>query len=60
MKTLACREAGFDCNDIIEGDTDEEVMERATDHAMSKHNVKPEDFTPEFKEKIRRLIASAS
>jgi len=60
MKILACRQAGFDCEEIIKGDTDDEVMERAANHAMTKHNVKSEDFTPEFKEKIRRLIASAS
>lgn len=60
MKTFACRQAGFDCEEVIKGDTDDEIMEMATNHAMGKHNMKSEDFTPEFKEKIRRLIASAS
>ena len=60
MKTFACRQVGFDCEEVIRGATEDEVMERATNHAMTQHNVKSEDFTPEFKEKIRRLIASAS
>lgn len=59
MRVLACRDCGFDCDEIIKGNTDDEVMQLATKHATGKHNLKSEDFSPEFKEKIRRLIASA-
>jgi hypothetical protein len=48
MKTLSCREAGFDCSHVVTGETEE--------HATTVHGMKKEDFTPEFKEKLRSLM----
>jgi predicted small metal-binding protein len=56
MKTITCREAGFDCDYVVKGETDEEVMKSGAEHAMKDHGYKPEDITPEFKEKVRGLI----
>lgn len=28
MKTLACREAGFDCDFIVTGETEEEIFQK--------------------------------
>jgi predicted small metal-binding protein len=59
MKTINCREAGFDCNYIVKGETEEEVMKNGAEHAMKDHGMKEEDITPEMKQKIRGLIRSS-
>ena len=59
MKTINCREAGFDCDYIVRGETEEEVMKNGAEHAMKEHGMKEEDITPEMKQKIRGLIRSS-
>ena len=56
MKTITCHEVGFDCDSVVKGETEEEVMKRGAEHAMKDHGMKEEDITPEFKEKVRGLI----
>jgi predicted small metal-binding protein len=56
MKTISCREAGFECDWIVKGQTEEEVIKNAAKHAIKEHGVKSEDITPEMKEKIRALV----
>jgi len=53
MKTLNCRDAGFDCNAQIQAETDEEVLTQAADHASSVHGV---TVTPELAEGLKTLI----
>jgi predicted small metal-binding protein len=59
MKTITCREAGFECDHVVKGETEEEVMTNGAEHAMKKHGMKAEDITPEFKEKVRALIRNS-
>lgn len=59
MKTITCREAGFDCDHIVKGQTEDEVLNNGITHAKNDHNMKEEDITPEMKEKIRGLIRSS-
>lgn len=59
MKTITCRDAGFDCDYIVKGETEEEVMKRGAEHAMKDHDMKEEDITLEFKEKVRGLIRTS-
>jgi len=56
MKTISCREAGFECDCIVKGQTEKEVINNAAEHAIKEHGVKSEDITPEMKEKIRALV----
>ncbi len=56
MKTISCREAGFDCDHIVKGESEEEVMKNGAEHAMNVHGMKEEDITPEMKQKIKGLI----
>lgn len=56
MKTLNCKDAGFDCDIVIEGETEGEIMSKAGEHAMKDHNLKSEDMTPELQTKIRDQI----
>jgi predicted small metal-binding protein len=57
MKTLSfCREAGFDCDHVVKGETDEEILMNSQQHALSDHGMKLETFTTQFKDKLRDLI----
>ncbi|XBA03239.1 DUF1059 domain-containing protein [Fibrella sp. ES10-3-2-2] len=53
MKTLNCRDAGFDCDAKIQAETDEEIMAQAATHASSVHGV---TVTPELAEGLKSLI----
>jgi predicted small metal-binding protein len=44
MKTLSCREAGFDCDYLVKGETEEEIFRNGEQHAMSDHGMKQEDL----------------
>lgn len=59
MKTLSCREAGFDCDYVVKGETEEEIFKNGAEHATKDHGLKPEDITPQFKEKLRGLIRNS-
>ncbi len=59
MKTINCREAGFECDHVVKGETDEEVLKNGMEHAKKDHNMKEEDITPEMKEKIKSIIRSS-
>ncbi len=37
MKTITCREAGFDCGYVVKGETEEEVMKRGAEHGKNVH-----------------------
>jgi predicted small metal-binding protein len=56
MKTVTCREAGFDCDYVVEGESEDEVMKRAVEHLVKDHGMKEENITPGMKEKVRKLI----
>jgi predicted small metal-binding protein len=53
MKTLRCRDIGFDCDQEIHAETEDEVLQQAAEHAQSVHNV---SVTPEIAEQVRAHI----
>ena len=53
MKTLHCKDAGFECEGVIQADTEDEVLTKAAQHAFEVHNV---SVTPELGEQLRELI----
>ncbi|MFD2570953.1 DUF1059 domain-containing protein [Spirosoma soli] len=53
MKTLNCRDAGFDCNAQIKAETEEAILTQAAEHAYSIHGV---TVTPELAEGLKSLI----
>ncbi|GAB2775295.1 DUF1059 domain-containing protein [Salinimicrobium soli] len=53
MKTLHCRDTGFDCEGVIRANTEDEVLGEAAIHAKQMHNL---DATPEIAAQLRRLI----
>jgi predicted small metal-binding protein len=53
MKTLHCRDAGFDCEGVIRANSEEEVLKLAAQHAQEVHGV---SVTQEMAEQLRTLI----
>jgi len=53
MKTLHCRDAGFDFEGVISGNSEHEVLDQAAQHALEVHGV---SATPELVEKLKTLI----
>ncbi|MGI9190139.1 MAG: DUF1059 domain-containing protein [Longimicrobiaceae bacterium] len=57
MKELRCREVGFDCEGVIRGDTEEEVLRQAAEHAITEHGLTQLDDATEkqIRAKIRTV-----
>jgi len=53
MKTLRCRDAGFDCEGKIQAASEDEVLRQAAEHARTQHNIQA---TPELATKLKKLI----
>jgi predicted small metal-binding protein len=60
MYTISCRDVGRDCDCIVQGETEEEIMKNAAEHAVKDHGYKKEEImTSEMKEKIKSYIRKA-
>jgi predicted small metal-binding protein len=57
VKRLRCADTGFDCQQVIEGDDEQEVMAKAAEHAREVHGMK--EIDEETGQKIRSLIHDA-
>jgi predicted small metal-binding protein len=53
MKVLRCRDVGFDCDGEIRGQSEEEVLRLAAEHAQTQHGIQ---VTPELATQVRRQI----
>jgi predicted small metal-binding protein len=57
MLSINCRDVDVDCDYVAKGETEEELMKDAAEHAVKDHGYKEEEImTPEMKEKIRSHI----
>ena len=54
-KVIHCKDAGFDCAEVVRGQTEDEVLQKAAEHAKSAHNT---EVTPEMAQQVRGLIKS--
>ena len=59
MKKLACRDLGLDCNYVVTGATEDEVMQKAGEHGKKAHGYTDADFTPEMMAKVKAAIKDA-
>ena len=55
MKTLRCRDAGFDCDAVMRAETEAEVLQQAAEHAKTVHNLS--EISEQAVVKIRALIS---
>jgi predicted small metal-binding protein len=53
-KRLSCRDVGTDCDFVACGKTEEEVFQKASEHARTDHNMS--EIPEELKEKARLAI----
>jgi predicted small metal-binding protein len=53
-KVVRCRDVGFNCEGVVRGQTEEEVLGKVAAHAKSAHNV--ETVTDEMVQKVRQVI----
>ena len=44
MLTLLCRETGLNCDYIIKGETEEEILKNGAEHVTQVHGMKVEDI----------------
>ena len=57
MYTISCRDVGRDCDCLAQGETEEELMKNAAEHAVKDHGYKEEEImTLEMKEKIKSYV----
>ncbi len=54
MKTLACRDVGVACDWVGKGETVDEVMAKAKEHAKKVHGMN--DIPPEMAAKVKAAI----
>lgn len=53
---LYCREAGFDCDTMVAGESADEILTKVRAHAAADHDVV---VTPVMADQVRTLIKSA-
>ncbi len=53
-KELRCRDVGVDCGWVATGETEEEIMKKAADHAKKEHGMN--EIPPELVKKVRASI----
>ena len=53
---MKCRDVGFDCDYVVKGNTEQEIMQNAAVHAQRDHKMKPEEITDDLKSKVRANI----
>jgi predicted small metal-binding protein len=57
MLTIACREVGQPCDCVLSGESEEELLKRAAEHAVNDHGYKEEEITtPEIQHNIKSHI----
>ena len=56
-KLLSCREIGCECDYIVTGETEEEVLKYTAEHSIEKHGKTQEDVM-KIEEKIKGFICT--
>jgi predicted small metal-binding protein len=54
FKSLSCRDVGADCDFSMCAKTEEEIFQKAAEHAKKDHNMS--EIPKEFKEKARSVM----
>ena len=44
MLTLACRETGLNCDYVIKGETEEDILKNGAEHAIQAHGMNADDI----------------
>jgi len=57
-KILHCRDVGSDCDYVVRGATEKEVLQRAAEHAKKDHGLS--EISPQMTERLRAAIRDES
>ena len=56
-RELNCRDVGFDCDGIVQGSTDQDVLSQAATHAQEVHGLSEEQVSdPGFAQQVSAQI----
>lgn len=53
---MKCRDVGFDCDYVVKGNNEQEIMQNAATHTQRDHGIRPEDITEDLRSKVRANI----
>jgi predicted small metal-binding protein len=53
-KEIRCRDVGVDCDWVARGETEEEIMKKAAEHAKKAHGMN--EIPPELVQRVRDAI----
>lgn len=53
-KVMSCREVGMDCDFVAKGETEQEIMQQAAEHAKKDHGIN--EITPDLAAKVKSCI----
>ena len=57
MLTLSCKDVGVNCDHVCKGETEEELIENAKQHAIQDNHFNAEEISrPEIQNKIKSHI----
>ncbi len=54
MKVVHCRDVGFDCDGVVQAETEAEVLQQVAEHAKTVHNL--QEISEEIVAKVRSVI----
>lgn len=53
-KVMRCRDVGMDCDFQAKGQTDEEILQKAAEHARKDHGIN--EISPDLAAKVKSCI----
>ncbi len=53
-KVIRCRDLGFECDGVLKGESEEEVLAMAAEHAKDAHDIS--DMSDEMFHKVKSII----
>jgi predicted small metal-binding protein len=53
-KTVSCRDVGMDCDFVAKGETEQDILQQAAEHARTAHNMN--EIPAEVVDKVRGAI----
>lgn len=53
-KVVSCKDAGVECDFVMRGETEQDILQQAAEHARTAHNMT--EIPPEVAEKLRGAI----
>jgi predicted small metal-binding protein len=57
MMKLSCRDAGFNCDFVMQGASEDEVIQKAREHGAKQHGI--QQLSPDMERKLRGRIRNA-